>query len=885
MNKSSLIEAISPEIDEQALVKIVSKQKGILLSNSSELQLKLFDVDSVVHLSEFDLIESRLTENENKLLFMEKIKLIFGVDSLISFISKLITVLSFEKFFSIFDITSNIKLYGFYSLNIFKPVEILVKQIRNDLFIIKSFKSFNNMELKREHDFHLPYKEFKRLNLNNGNLVVIKILFKNDQQSIDANIIEPILDKIEMLHLSLENESKLKPFNDLIDKAETNLSYLKFGVNRGTFKKVPTVKSSLDFLKLVSIDNLDFLNDLSTVKSLDVFFDNWELRKNCDIKFQKNLIIDFNINQMSYHLKTLNIFHTYIDSKHLSNLKYFPNLTNSKISYVILANNGFDLSECKMLQELKIHFTNDSLVKSPATNHDNIKWPTNLKKLSITIHNIKNLSQDYSIRLDILQKLSTSGPKSITDLCVDISYDTGGSGPELYNFTKEDISKVSGYLNGLMSDGIEVLKLKGISRYNYKIGKPLIFSSLQLPASLKLLSLNDFILDYSYAKLNNLKKIFLEHSLFDSEFKLPFADEIVIEKCTFKDLNYLPMGCSKILFKMCTFRKVPGYDGDVRNVIIQNSRLMDNSDSGASFGTSNVFGKLDSYNSGNKSSSNRVDANLLESSFSSLNLNPAMIQSSTMRTSSNESILSENDVLKPRSSSLNDLEKINGHSKSNGDGTTSASYFANDYYNQDYKYGTPQMSYDGRNNQFNLSQHQTQYNQNNFGGDQFPRKIINPVLYNDNQHQQQFQNEYLYESHSPVSSSGSSTSSTNMNNYNNGSSYNMMSNTNKDTNEMKYDNTNNYNYNNFNASQVNNIYNTQYQSGQTQYGHDKQQQRQLHQQLQQQHSQFNQPLSVQQQLQQLNLQQQMMMMGLSKQYGSDYTGSSTGAGAGSGGRY
>ncbi|KGK35407.1 hypothetical protein JL09_g5443, partial [Pichia kudriavzevii] len=352
-----------------------------------------------------------------------------------------------------------------------------------------------------------------------------------------------------------------------------------FGVNRGTFQKIPN-KNNIDILKLVNIDNLDFINGLKDCSSLDVFFDNWELRKNCDIKFQSSFIIDFEIKQKIENLKTLNIFHTYIDSKDLSKLKYFPNLTHSKISYVILDNNGFDMSECLNLQELKIHFTyqktHDDLVDyNDNFKPDNIQWPTNLKKLSITIHNIKNLIQNFSIRLNILRKISKPLPPSIVDLCIDISYDTGGSGPELYSISRDDILKISSLINQILTNNLENLKLKGISRYNYKIGKPLIFSAINFPTSLKLLSLNDFILDYNFINLPNLKKLYFEHSLFDSDFKLPSSEEILIEKCTFKDLSFIPLDSTKIEFKMCTFRKVPSYNGDISNVIINNCRVME----------------------------------------------------------------------------------------------------------------------------------------------------------------------------------------------------------------------------------------------------------------------------------------------------------------------
>ncbi|KAG0674475.1 hypothetical protein C6P40_004040 [Pichia californica] len=570
---------------KQFLVNKLLEQKGIIFTEFNDIQLKLFDVDSTLSPEEFDKLISKL-DPSSRILLCEKIKLIYGFNSLTSFIIRLINILNFSTFFSIFDITSNIKLYGFYSLTYMNPVEILVKQIRNDLFIVKSFKEFTIQEMKKEHDFHLPYKEFKRLNLNDGNLVVVKILFKNEQKPIDLSLIKPLLPKIKMLHLSLENESKLKPFNDLIDKYGIVLNYLKFGVNRGTFKKIPT-KNNIDIMKLVNIDNLNFINDLKDCNSLDVFFDNWELRKNCDIKFQENFIIKFEIMQRIENLKILNIFHTYIDSKDLNKLKFFPNLTHSKISYVILDNDGFDMSECKNLQELKIHFTYQKLIEDiPSNDNDNddvnlidysknIHWPCNLKKLSITIHNIKNLIQNFSIRLNILKKIAKPLPPSIIDLCIDISYDTGGSGPELYSISRDDILKISSLINKILTNNLENLKLKGISRYNYKIGKPLIFSAINFPNSLKLLSLNDFILDYNFINLPNLKKLYFEHSLFDSDFKLPISDEILIEKCTFKDLSFIPSSSNKIEFKMCTFRKVPSYNGDISNIIINNCRVME----------------------------------------------------------------------------------------------------------------------------------------------------------------------------------------------------------------------------------------------------------------------------------------------------------------------
>ena len=565
------------------LIDKLINQKGIIFTEFNDIQLKLFDVDSTLSSLEFDKLLSSLN-NQSRILLCEKIKLIYGFDSLTSFIIRLINILNFNTFFSIFDITSNIKLYGFYSLNYMNPVEILVKQIRNDLFIVKSFKEFTIQEMKKEHDFHLPYKEFKRLNLNDGNLVVVKILFKNEQKPIDLSLIKPLLPKIKMLHLSLENESKLKPFNDLIDNYGISLNYLKFGVNRGTFKKIP-IKNNIKTLKLVNIDNLNFINDLKDCNSLDVFFDNWELRKNCDIKFNNNFIIDFQIKSSIQNLKILNIFHTYIDSKDLNKLKLFPNLTHSKISYVILDNKGFDMTDCINLQELKIHFTYQKSFDDLADISDNenemnnsltnIFWPKNLKKLSITIHNIKNLIQNFSIRLNILKKIAKPLPSSIVDLCIDISYDTGGSGPELYSISRDDILKISNLINKILTNNLENLKLKGISRYNYKIGKPLIFSAINFPSSLKLLSLNDFILDYNFINLPNLKKLYFEHSLFDSDFKLPDSDEILIEKCTFKDLSYIPSNSNKIEFKMCTFRNIPTYNGDISNIIINNCRVME----------------------------------------------------------------------------------------------------------------------------------------------------------------------------------------------------------------------------------------------------------------------------------------------------------------------
>ncbi|TID29140.1 hypothetical protein CANINC_002097 [Pichia inconspicua] len=575
---------ILPNIDSNAkffLLEKILEQKGIIFTEFNSIKLKLFDVDSTLNPFEFDKLVSKLDSN-SRILLCEKIKLIYGFNSLISFIIRLINILNFSTFFSIFDITSNIKLYGFYSLSYNNPVEILIKQIRKDLFIVKSFKEFTIQEMKKEHDFHLPYKEFKRLNLNNGNLVVVKILFKNEQKSIDLSLIKPFLSKMKMLHLSLENESKLKPFNDLIDQYGSNLEYLKFGVNRGTFKKIPN-KNNINTLKLVNIDNLNFINDIKDCSSLDVFFDNWELRNNCDIKFQSNFIINFQVNQQINNLKTLNIFHTYIDSKDLNKLKYFPNLTHSKISYVILDDNGFDLRECKKLQELKIHFTYQKLLDdlngleddTVSKYSENIHWPQNLKKLSITIHNIKNLIQNFSIRLNILRKIAKPLPPSIVDLCIDISYDTGGSGPELYSISRDDILKISNLINIILTNNLENLKLKGISRYNYKIGKPLIFSAINFPKSLKLLSLNDFILDYNFLEFTQLKKLYFEHSLFDFNFKLPNSEEILIEKCTFKDLSYVPATSSKIEFKMCTFRKVPSYSDDVSNIVINNCRVME----------------------------------------------------------------------------------------------------------------------------------------------------------------------------------------------------------------------------------------------------------------------------------------------------------------------
>lgn len=576
---------------EQFVVSKLLEQKGIIFTDVNDIQLKLFDVDSTLSPPEFDKLAGRLNPH-NRIVLCEKVKLIYGFNSLTPFIIRLIDILGFSTFFSIFDITSNIKLYGFYSLNYTNPVEILVKQIRHDLFIVKSFKEFTIQEMKKEHDFHLPYKEFKRLNLNDGNLVVVKILFKNEQKPIDLSLIKTLLPRIELLHLSLESESKLKPFNDLIDQYGKQLKYLKFGVNRGTFKKIP-VKNSIKTVKLVNIDNLSFINDLKDCQSLDVFFDNWELRKNCDIKFQQNFIIDFDVSQRIESLKTLNIFHTYLDSKDLNKLKFFPNLTYSKISYVILDKNGFDMSECKKLQELKIHFTyhktsgdlEESNTSGTNTGEDinsEIQWPPNAKKLSITIHNIKNLVQNFSIRLNILKKIAKPLPPSIVDLCIDISYDTGGSGPELYSISRDDILKISTLINKILTNKLENLKLKGISRYNYKIGKPLIFSAINFPQSLKLLSLNDFILDYNFINLPNLKKLYFEHSLFDSDFRLPDSDEILIEKCTFKDLGHIPSNSSRIEFKMCTFRKVPTYSGDVSNVVINNCRVMEQP-------TNNVF--------------------------------------------------------------------------------------------------------------------------------------------------------------------------------------------------------------------------------------------------------------------------------------------------------
>ncbi|VEU22250.1 DEKNAAC103245 [Brettanomyces naardenensis] len=560
----------------QFLVNKLVEQKGIIFTEYNDIQLKLFDVDSTLSPLEFDKLAAKL-DPQSKILLCEKVKLIYGFNSLAPFIVRLINILNFSTFFSIFDITSNIKLYGFYSLNYTNPVEILVKQIRHDLFIVKSFKEFTIQEMKREHDFHLPYKEFKRLNLNDGNLVVVKILFKNEQKPIDLSLIKPLLPRIKLLHLSLESEAKLKPFNDMIDQYGTHLKYLKFGVNRGTFKKIP-IRNSIEVMKLVNIDNLNFINDLKECQSLDVFFDNWELRRNCDIKFQQNFIIKFNVMQRIQNLRTLNIFHTYLDSKDLNKLKMFPNLTYSKISYVILDNDGFDMSECKKLQELKIHFTYHKQVEEADKGEDpasNIQWPPNVKKLSVTIHNIKNLVQNFSIRLNILKKIAKPLPPSVVDLCIDISYDTGGSGPELYSISRDDILKISLLINQILTNNLENLKLKGISRYNYKIGKPLIFSAINFPASLKLLSLNDFILDYNFINLPKLKKLYFEHSLFDSDFRLPDSDEILIEKCTFKDLAHLPDKSTKIEFKMCTFRKIPSYNGDVSNVVINNCRVME----------------------------------------------------------------------------------------------------------------------------------------------------------------------------------------------------------------------------------------------------------------------------------------------------------------------
>lgn len=561
---------------KQFLMSKLVSQKGIIFTEFNDIQLKLFDVDSTLSPTEFDQLSDRL-DPASKIVLCEKVKLIYGFNSLTPFIIRLVNILNFSTFFSIFDITSNIKLYGFYSLNYTNPVEILVKQIRHDLFIVKSFKEFTIQEMKKEHDFHLPYKEFKRLNLNDGNLVVVKILFKNEQKPIDLAVIKPLLPKIKLLHLSLESETKLKPFNELIDLYGTNLKYLKFGVNRGTFKKIP-IKNDIQVLKLVNIDNLNFINDLKGCQSLDVFFDNWELRKNCDVRFQQNFIIKFDVRQRIESLRTLNIFHTYLNSKDLNKLKLFPNLTYSKISYVILDNDGFDMSECKKLQELKIHFTYQKPVEEPDTDEnpaDKIQWPPNCKKLSITIHNIKNLVQNFSIRLNILKKIAKPLPPSIVDLCIDISYDTGGSGPELYSISRDDILKISMLINQILTNNLENLKLKGISRYNYKIGKPLIFSAINFPPSLKLLSLNDFILDYNFISLPKLKKLYFEHSLFDSDFRLPDSDEILIEKCTFKDLAHLPTKSSKIEFKMCTFRKIPSYNGDVSNVVINNCRVME----------------------------------------------------------------------------------------------------------------------------------------------------------------------------------------------------------------------------------------------------------------------------------------------------------------------
>lgn len=608
---SNILESNVSSLDIKAkhfLIEKLIEQKGILFTEFNDIQLKLFDVDSTISPLEFDRLISKL-DDQSRILLCEKIKLIYGFNSLTSFIIRLINILNFSTFFSIFDITSNIKLYGFYSLNYMNPVEILVKQIRNDLFIVKSFKEFTIQEMKKEHDFHLPYKEFKRLNLNDGNLVVVKILFKNEQKPIDLSLIKPLLPKIKMLHLSLENESKLKPFNDLIDSYGAVLTYLKFGVNRGTFKKIP-IKNNINIMKLVNIDNLNFINDLKSCSSLDVFFDNWELRKNCDIKFQSNFIINFEIKQKIENLKILNIFHTYIDSKDLNKLKYFPNLTHSKISYVILDNNGFDMSECKNLQELKIHFTYQKSVEDNLNSDNdeeqlgkNIHWPCNLKKLSITIHNIKNLIQNFSIRLNILKKIAKPLPPSIVDLCIDISYDTGGSGPELYSISRDDILKISNLINKILTNNLENLKLKGISRYNYKIGKPLIFSAINFPVSLKLLSLNDFILDYNFINLPNLKKLYFEHSLFDSDFKLPVSDEILIEKCTFKDLSYIPSSSSKIEFKMCTFRKVPSYNGDVSNVVINNCRVMEQP-------TNNVFQFQQQLQRNNHNSNNSGNNNI-----------------------------------------------------------------------------------------------------------------------------------------------------------------------------------------------------------------------------------------------------------------------------------
>ncbi|GAV29094.1 hypothetical protein PMKS-002574 [Pichia membranifaciens] len=143
---------------KQFLVNKLLEQKGIIFTEFNDIQLKLFDVDSTLCPEEFDKLVAKL-DPQSRILLCEKIKLIYGFNSLTSFIIRLINILNFSTFFSIFDITSNIKLYGFYSLTYMNPVEILVKQIRNDLFIVKSFKEFTIQEMKKEHDFHLPYKE------------------------------------------------------------------------------------------------------------------------------------------------------------------------------------------------------------------------------------------------------------------------------------------------------------------------------------------------------------------------------------------------------------------------------------------------------------------------------------------------------------------------------------------------------------------------------------------------------------------------------------------------------------------------------------------------------------------------------------------------------
>eukprot|EP01080_Neovahlkampfia_damariscottae_P005513 gene5513-9330_t len=314
----------------------------------------------------------------------------------------------FEGSSSIFNFPANI-----YSTGIF-PF-LTQEEILNLIYVSKSFKKIvvyllEQLTLSTVASHKNPKSFFEFLS-NFRNLKSMIIEIENNDQQLEQWDLSPLMNKFKKLE-EIEIIEKLVP--SMIPK-ESKITILKIDDVLSTFKSLKKVTISgveghfdkISELSLIEL-NLTFCKELNDKKKHDPIFD-------IDLKWQKSLIslslfsltvptkskFEFHprIFKNLHHLEELNLRNILsIKSKMIDDLKYFTNLKKLSISIHGTKKNMININSLKNLKSLKVLHLNGKYLK---TNEDLVM--NNLEKLEFNVFPLGNIftekNSNYSMRL------------------------------------------------------------------------------------------------------------------------------------------------------------------------------------------------------------------------------------------------------------------------------------------------------------------------------------------------------------------------------------------------------------------------------------------------------------------------------------------------------